>query len=121
MSRKRSISQMSLDLTGMFEAELLVILMLEHWKHPLAADREFAQNLLESAAEVLRASVGGDQLITELEPQNVNLVAAICYAESVTLAADPSIPSPERPAREGWVEAVRRSVPSCFCDPDLLG
>jgi hypothetical protein len=104
----------------MFEAELLVALMLERWKHPLSMDQEFQAQLLESAAEVLRASLAGGKLIAELDPQNVNLVAAICYAELATLAADRDIRPQERSEREAWVDMVRRSVPSCFCDPDLL-
>ena len=42
-----------------FEGELLVELMLKYWKHPLCEDSDFRNQLLESAAEVLRASIGG--------------------------------------------------------------
>ena len=120
MAKKRSIAKQSLRLTGCFEAELLVSLLLAKWQHPLANDNEFSLNLLESAAEVLRASVHGDRLFQEISPTNVNLIAALWYAEATTLSADPSIPSPERAAREAWLEALRRTIPSCFCEPDLL-
>lgn len=120
MSAKRSIARQSLRLTGLFEADLLVMLLLRQWNHPLAIDEDFRQSLLESAAEVLRASIRGEALFEEICPSNVNLVAALCYAEATTLAADQSISSLERELRERWIEAVRRAVPSCFCDPDVL-
>ena len=120
MSDRPSISELSLSFTGVFEAELLVELMLRAWKHPLAADATFRESLLESAADVLRASVAGTRVIDGVEPKNVNLVAAICVAESTTLTLDPAIPPEQRRGREAWIESVRRAVPSCFCDPDLL-
>ena len=36
-----SIAKESLRMTGLFEAEVLVELMLRHWKHLLATDRDF--------------------------------------------------------------------------------
>lgn len=49
----------------------------------------------------------------------MNFVAAVWYAESNSLAGEGS--SAEHPQeRNAWLQAVRNSVPSCFCDPDLL-
>lgn len=120
MAKKRSIAKLSLAMTGAFEAELLLTLMLREWKHPLADDREFAQNLLESAAEILQASVRGEQLVEEHSPEHMNLIAAIYLAESNNVSADVSIEVIERQNRAEWLTAIRRSLPSCFCDPDLL-
>ncbi len=120
MSKIPSIARRSLLLTGTFEAELLVTLMLSRWNHPLATDEDFRQNLLESASDMLQASVQGEKLLEELEPQNVNLVAALCFAEAATLASDQSIIPSERLLRQEWIDQVRRFVPSCFCNPDLL-
>jgi hypothetical protein len=120
MGKNTSIAKRSLRLTGCFEAELLVSLLLAKWNHPLASDSEFSLALLESAAEVLQASVHGERLFQEISPANVNLIAALWYAEATTLSADPSIASVERTSREAWLEALRRSIPSCFCEPDLL-
>jgi hypothetical protein len=120
MQKKPSIAKASLRFTGIFEAELLLALMLREWKHPLANDQDFQAGLLESAAEILRASIKGEKLLEELSPDNVNLVAAICIAEATTVGNDRSLSEQERTAREAWVAAVRRSVPSCFCNPELL-
>lgn len=120
MRKKISVAKQSLRFTGIFEAELLVSLMLRNWNHPLAGDRAFENGLLESAAEVLRASVAGQKVIEDLSPDSMNFVAALWLAEATTLSADPEIPAKERRAREKWLETVRRAVPSCFCEPDLL-
>ena len=120
MSRRRSISEWSLRFTGVFEAELLVQLMLREWRHPLASDEAYRESLLESAAEILRASIAGERVIDELEPRNVNLVAALWIAEAMTLESDPTIPLEQRRGRDTWMTLVRRALPSCFCDPDFL-
>jgi len=120
MAKKRSIAKLSLAMTGAFEAELLLSLMLREWKHPLADDRDFQQCLLESAAEILQASVRGEALFEDLAPQHVNLVAAIYLAESTSLASDISILADERESCIAWLAAIHRSLPSCYCDPDLL-
>jgi len=120
MTRMPSIAERSLQLTGLFEAELLIEFMLREWKHPLAAQQEFRLQLLESAAEVLQAAVEGQWVLEGMEPSHVSLVTAICVAESTTLNSDEVILDEERAARRAWVEVVRRALPSCFCDPDLL-
>jgi hypothetical protein len=116
----RSVVKACLRFTGLFEAELLTELMLRFWNHPLADDSAFRSGLLEAAAEVLRMSANGERLFQELDPQRVNFVAAIWHAESVSLAERGDIPSTERALREKWLNALLKSVPSCFCDPDLL-
>jgi hypothetical protein len=115
-----SPARKSLQFTGTFEAELLVELMLRFWKHPLAADREYRTNLLEQAAEVLQASVSRVRLTQDIKPQNMNLVSVVWYAEAVTIGSDPEISSSQRKKRNQWLTTVRQSIPSCFCDPDLL-
>jgi hypothetical protein len=112
-----SIAALALQMTGLFEAELLIELMLRYWNHPYADDENFRQQLLESAAQVLEASVRGERLFDELAPQNVNVVAAVCFSETTSIVAEPTADSS---AREAWVDQVKRSIPSCFCDPDLL-
>ncbi|MFN0051593.1 MAG: hypothetical protein ACKV0T_05340 [Planctomycetales bacterium] len=115
-----SIASASLEMTGLFEAELLTELMLRYWEHPLAEDAEFAQALLDRAAEVLRASIAGQQLIDGLRPTDMNLVTALWYAEWSQIEASESKSDPQVTARLRWAETVRRALPSCFCDPDLL-
>ena len=116
----RSIAKESLRFTGMFEAELLTELMLRYWKHPNADDADFRSALLESAAEVLRASVAGERLFEDLAPRNVNLVAAIWYAESVSLEQPAEMTTAEQKLRRKWVNTVLRAIPSCFCNPEFL-
>ncbi len=115
-----TIARRSLELAGTFEAEVLVWLMLGKWDHPLAADEEFRDNLLEAASSVLAGSVDGQRLFDTVSPANVNLIAALWYAEATTLAGDSSIAAEERRERYAWLEAVRRTIPSCFCEPDEL-
>lgn len=70
-------AERSYQLTGLFEAELLVELMLKYWVHPFADDSEYRASLLESATEVLRASTEGTQFHPNLKPEDMNLVAAV--------------------------------------------
>jgi len=116
----KNIAEKSLEITGLFEAELLVWLMLRNWKHPFAADRDFANELLEEASMALRSASHGEKLVEGIPPTSLNLVAAIWYAEScnVELAADD--PGTIIEARKTWLSDVRRTLPSCFCDPSDL-
>jgi hypothetical protein len=95
-----SIAEKSFQITGIFEAELLVELMLRFWDHPFADNREYRQNLLESAAEALRSSMSGIQLHPNLKPDELNLVAAIWVVESTSLQTDRPLSVSESSARE---------------------
>jgi len=64
-----------LAFTGLFEAELLIQLMLRYWEHPLAADSDYRNHLLESACEVLRSSIAGERLMEDIPPKQMNFVA----------------------------------------------
>jgi len=117
-----SIAKLSLKFTGLFEAELLVELMLRYWKHPWAADKDYRSALLETAAEALRGAIAGEELILGLPPKAMSLVAAIWYVESNSLdRGDDECTPAIRRSRQRWLDAVRRAVPSCFCDPGRLG
>jgi hypothetical protein len=116
-----STAEESYRFCGLFEAELLLELMLRFWGHPLSDDKEFRKSLIESAAEVLEASVEGMKLMTDVPPDQMNFVAAVWYAEWAGLqAAASEIAGRERNAREKWLDLVRRTVPSCFCDQSDL-
>jgi hypothetical protein len=115
-----SIAQRSLALCQTFEAELLLELMLRHWGHPLADDSEFRNHLLETATAVLDEAVQGTTFVEGVPPADTNFVAAVYYAE--TLAFQECIDAPQqRNLREAWLTSIRRCLPSCFCDPGLLG
>lgn len=119
----KSIASLSLRLSGLYEAELLVELMLRYWKHPLADDADFRSDLLENAAEALRMAVDGQSLIADVPAKKTNLVAAVWYVEWASLDAEGSgglAGTPLSNQRREWLETVRRAVPSCFCSPDLL-
>ena len=116
-----SIARECLRFTGLFEAELLTELLLRFWKHPLADNSEFRSGLLESAAEVLQASVDGERLFDEVEPKNVNFVAALWYAESVSVSAPGEMSASEQAQRAQWLSTLIKVLPSCFCNPELLG
>lgn len=115
-----SIAENSYNLTGMFEAELLVELMLKYWNHPYAKDGEFRQQLLESASAVLVASINGEKIIEGVDPSDMNLVAAVWYAEVTAQAIDFEKHDEVVELRKVWSQALRHSVPSCFSDPDDL-
>lgn len=102
---------------GLFEAELLTELMLHHWKHPRAGDRDLANSLLEAAAEVLRSSQEGTRIFEDIPSEEMNFVAAVWYCESghVENSNDADVVQ-----RREWLERVRRALPGCFCDPDDL-
>ena len=115
----KSVAEKSLDMTSLFEAEVFVRLLLANWKHPFADDEEFANLLLEGAASALREACDGVQLIEGLPASNLNFVAAVWYAEQSALEmGGPEIEEIDR--RQAWLNAIRKSVPSCFCDPGDL-
>jgi hypothetical protein len=111
------VAKKCLAFSGLFEAELLIELMLRQWQHPLAADKDFRNELLENAANVLRSSVDGQRLIEDIPPRQMNFVAAVWYVEWNALAADAEDPLGQRKA---WLDAVKKSIPSCFCNPNRL-
>lgn len=108
-----SIARQSLAFTGLFEAELLTELMLRFWQHPLAGDSEFRNELLEKAAEALRRALAGTAIMEDVSAENTNFVAAIWYVEwSATLELRDEFAG----KRRDWLDALRRSVPGCFCN-----
>lgn len=115
-----SIASESLRVTGLFEAELLIELMLRFWRHPFADDVDFRNDLLERAAEALRLAAAGNELISGLPGAKMNLVAALWYAEQATIEGPHSSSLPAIPARVAWLDALQHALPSCFCDPELL-
>jgi len=102
---------------GLFEAELLVDLMLRYWKHPCVGDHDTVNDLVESAADILKQSRNGCEFIEGIDPENMNFVAAVWYAEHCHVADSHESDVEER---RGWLNNVRHSLPSCFCDPDDL-
>ena len=116
----KQIAKVSLDFTGLYESELLTELMLRFWNHPNADNADFRNILLETAAEALRATVAGQQLIEGLPPNEMNLVSAIWFAEWNRIENDTEVSSDERAAVETWLATLRRSIPACFCDHKYL-
>jgi len=116
-----STAEASLAICPLFESELLVRLMLYHWGHPRADDEEFGSQLLEIATEVLQAAVADADhvLVQGLPSSHMNLVAAVWYAEARALEEDDNAGC-DAGARKEWLDSVRHSLPSCFCDPDEL-
>jgi hypothetical protein len=115
----KNVAQLYLDLTGLFEAEVLVELMLWRWNHPYAGDKEFANGLLESTAEILRDASEGQASIEGIPTSNLNFLAAVWYAEHCSLNQGDADPATAE-ARSAWLSTVRRALPSCFCDPSDL-
>src|ERR1700683_3539988 len=114
---KPSVASQCLALSGLFEAELLLELMLRHWGHPFANDSDFRVQLLEAAVEFLKISIDGKVLIEGIPPDQMNLVLAIWYAEWSSVNSGENERVIERTQ---WLEMVKRAIPSCFCDQDNL-
>ena len=79
-----STAKRCLAICPLFEAELLVQLMLNHWDHPFVDNESFVQGLLESATELLLAAA--DETCTEsfiegLPTNEMNFVSAVWYVE----------------------------------------
>lgn len=119
MASDDNLPQILLGFTGTFEAELLTELMLRFWSHPLAADESFRSGLLESAAEVLLDASRGTRLLEEVPANEMNLVAALWFAEFTTLTTVSHKDSVLR-ERQEWLTRVRSALPSCFCDQSSL-
>jgi len=115
-----TLAEDALKFASVFEGELLTQLMLIQWQHPLAGDAEFRSGLIESAAEVLQASVDGEELIQDLPPESMNLVAALWYAEWRIIEDAVEQEAAEIKTRRTWLNNVRHALPSCFCNPELL-
>ena len=113
-----STAEECLRFSSLFEAELLLELMLRYWKHPLAHDREFRQTVIEDAAEALQHSVDGEALMEGMAPDEFNFVAAVYYVEWRHLSDN--LEEEQRPEREVWLKRLRRALPSCFCRQDDL-
>src|SRR5262245_19954235 len=112
-----SSARQCLAFSGLFEAELLLELMLRFWEHPLATDEAFRNELLEGAASVLRSSIAGEKLVDELPPGQMNFVAAAWYVEWNAIRSSAGDPDGRRRA---WLDRLRRAIPSCFCTPESL-
>jgi|ERR1700722_2584846 len=115
----KSIAKLSLQMTGLFEAEVFVRLMLWRWNHPYADDKEYANSLLEGAAEALRQACDGGRVIEDIPAAKLNFVAAVWYAEYCAIQDSDEDPKRRR-ARKVWLNSVRHALPSCFCDPSDL-
>jgi hypothetical protein len=112
-----SIAEKCLAFSGLFEAELLIELMLRYWSHPLGGDKEFRNALLEGAADVLRSCIAGQQFMEDIPADQMNFVAATWYVEwnSLSNGAEDL-----QGTRQIWLDQVRRAIRSCFCPPDSL-
>jgi hypothetical protein len=111
-------AQRSYELTGLYESELLVELMLRYWEHPFADNRDYRRELLESATEALLSCIAGARIHLKLNPDDTSLVAAIWYAESSSLQTNRPQSEAEARGRENWLHKIERCLPSCFSDPD---
>lgn len=120
----RSNAERSLAICSLFESEVLVRLLLRHWHHPLAENGDFRNELLETATAVLDTAATSPQnclFIEGLPASDMNLIAAIWYAENRALENVGTESGEDRAARLRWLEAVRKALPSCFCPQSHLG
>ena len=118
-----SSAKRSLAICPLFESEVLIWLLLRTWNHPLAEDGDFRNQLLETATEVLSTAAAGSQgcaFIAGLPASDMNLIAAVWYAENRALEDLGADVGEDAAARLDWLAAVRRALPSCFCPQDHL-
>jgi hypothetical protein len=109
-------AERSFLLCSMFESEVFVWLLMDQWQHPFTDDDEYRANLLENAAAVLDSARSGatHEFIAGLPPKDMNLIAAIWYAESCAFSEEAT----NSEKRDDWLRNIRRKFPSCFCDSD---
>ncbi|MDP6445675.1 MAG: hypothetical protein QGG36_22115 [Pirellulaceae bacterium] len=119
MTDGRSTAERSLDICQLFEAEVLLHLLLTQWQHPLASDDEFRNALLESATDALRSACDGARLIDDIPPHQMNFIAAVWCVESQQVAAAGAAAA-HCEQRLAWLDQIQRALPSCFCNPELL-
>jgi hypothetical protein len=112
-----SLVKQCLAFSGLFEAEVLIELMLRYWAHPFADDEDFRNQLLEGAAAVLRNCTSGQETMEDIPPEQMNFIAAVWYVEWNALASGEDDPEG---LRQRWLERVRKAIPSCFCPPGNL-
>ena len=118
-----SNAKRSLAICSLFESEVLVWLLLRNWHHPLAEDGDFRNQLLETATAVLDTAATDPRstvFIKGVPASDMNLIAAIWYAENRALEDLQTESGRDREARRRWLDAVRRGLPSCFCPQDHL-
>ena len=118
-----SNAERSKAICSLFESEVLVWFLLRNWHHPFAEDIEFRNDLLETGAEVLNRAAAEPKesiFIEGLPAPDMNLIAAIWYAENISLEDTESKSPEDYQARLEWLESVRRALPSCFCPQDHL-
>jgi hypothetical protein len=118
---KKNLPEFLVQFSATFEYELLVRLMLLHWKHPMSGDVEYCKTLVEVTAELLLAASKGERHFEDLKPGDMNLVAAAWYVEAQAFETSDSESEVVQTGRKAWLDAVRHSLPSCFCDPGDLG
>jgi len=100
-----------------------VHLILHNWNHPLAEDDEYRSQLLETAVDVLNVAATGprDQVFIEgLPATDMNLVAALWYAEHRAIQDAQATCQEGIEARQQWLNTVQRTLLSCFCSQEFL-
>lgn len=118
----RTNAEKSLAICPLLESEVLVRLLLSHWRHPFSGDSEYRNHLLESATEVLKAAANQPAavFIEGMPASDMNFIAAIWYVESQALDEWGADIDAQREARLQWLKVVQRAIPSCFCPQDRL-
>ncbi len=116
-----NVVKSSLVFCKLFEAEVLLELMLRFWNHPLADDEEFRNNLIEGVTNVLTAAGAGEQLLSDVPASQMNFVAATVVCEMTTIeTAAQDVDPGELQCRKEWLQVVRRSLPSCLTNQNRL-
>ena len=117
MNEEADLPRILYDITGTFEFELLIELMLRYWEHPFAAHDDYRNTLFEDVATVLRQAAEGKSF-GGMPPKEMNVVFAVWYVESSLLEGEAEGETNAR--REQWLATIRKSLPSCFCEQDRL-
>ena len=106
------------DFVACSRQRYLLELMFRYWDHPLAADSEYRDAVLESTTSVLDASINGQCFFEELDCRDVNFVAAVYFAEAMNPLEESAEAMPSLAHQQAqWMERVRKALPSCFCPP----
>lgn len=118
MNQKLNLPEVLFNITGTFEYELLIELILRHWQHPFATDENYRNEIMESVALLLSNAAKKKFPIDDMQQNEVNLVFALWYIESLLVINEQDVKL--KKIRQQWLSTINHALPSCFCDQDLL-
>lgn len=98
------------------DAVAFVRLLLVRWDHPEGNNIEYAEDLLQSASEMLNSAGEGIAIGEDVQnPEELGFLEAVWRAESIgMLERSLAWSSTEKKAQMNWLQSVLNYFPECF-------